>query len=78
MLVTLEMSMTNVFTVGSTHFHKDNPFKPPKKSYIHSATLNLQKDDILLFLQKGPRHLEKRHVISLSVCKESIQDEGRL
>lgn len=72
------MSATNVYIVRTTHLHKDNPMKPPKQAHIHRATLNMQKCDTLIFLQMGAKHLEKTHAMSLNVCDESIQDQGRL
>lgn len=38
----------------------------------------MRKDNILLFLQKGPKHLEKTHTVDFNVCDDNIQDQGRL
>lgn len=36
------------------------------------------KDNTLIFLQMGEKHLEKTHAMSLNVCNDNVQDQGRL
>lgn len=38
----------------------------------------MRKDGILVFSQKGPKHLEKKHGMDFNVCDDNIQDQGRL
>ena len=78
MIKTLEMSTTDAYMVISTHLRNDNPLKPQKPTYVHRATPNMWKEDTLIFLQMGEKHLEKTHVMSLNVCDDSMQDHGRL
>jgi len=78
MLKTLEMSVTDVYIVRITHLHKDNPLKPPKQAHIHHTTLNMQKDDTLIFLQIGAKHLDKTHAMSLNICDDNMQYHGRI
>lgn len=78
LLTTLGMSVMNVYMVISTHLHKDNPLKPPKQAYINRVTINMWKDNIFPFLQKGPQNLEKTHTMVLNICDNTMHDQDRL
>lgn len=78
MLKTLEMSVTDVFIVRITHLHKDRPLKPPKQAHIYHMKLNMQKDDTLIFLQIGAKHLDQTHAMSLNICDDNMQYHGRI
>lgn len=41
-------------------------------------TLDMQKEDTLIFLKMGEKNLEKTHAMSLNVCDDNMQDQGRL
>lgn len=71
-LTSLEMSVTDFYMLISTHSHKDNPLKPPNQDHVHYAALNMWKDDIFIFLQKGPKHLRKTHAMGLNVCNDNM------
>ena len=76
LLKTLGMSATNVYMAKSIHFHKYNPWTPPKEPYTHYVMDNMWKDDIFLFLWKGLGHLKKKHGMDLNCLQ--LQHEGRL
>lgn len=64
--------------VKTTHLCKYYPLKTPKLAFIQCETLDMQKDNTLIFLQMGQKHLDKTYVTSLNVCDDNIQDQGRL
>lgn len=53
MLKILGMSVTSVYMVISTRFHKYKPLKPPKWSYTHRVTTNMCKYNIYYMKRKG-------------------------
>lgn len=40
--------------------------------------LDMQKDATLIFLQMGAKTLEKTNAMSLTVCDDNMQYQGRL
>lgn len=69
----LEMSATHVYMVRPTHLRKYYPLKPSKLAFIWYVTLDVRKYDTLIFLQMGPKHLEKTHVLSIKACEDSMK-----
>lgn len=69
MFITLGMSVIDVYMVASIHLHNRIPLKPPKQALIHCVILNIWKYYILLFLQKGPKYLEKTHTMDFECLR---------
>lgn len=77
MLKNLEMSETHVYMVRPNHLCKDYPLKPPKIAFAQCVTFDMQKYDIMIFLQMRPKHLEKTHAISLNTCNINMKGHNR-